>query len=381
MRLALVAPCFPPLCNGVGDHAFRLSRALIELGHDVLVLSEGEPVQAEWLQTVRVGDSWSISAARAAQQAIRAFGAEATLVEYTPFLFGVRSVAPLILAGWAQLTSMPLATYAHEALYRHNTRAVRSRTKAAVFAARDAMLFKASHAIFVANETKRRQICEHVPQVSGKVHVVPIGANIEPPASFEWTARAGGRQRLATLGTVMPRRRIELLVSMLREVVVGGVDAELVVIGRIGSDDYAQRCKELAAALGVAGRVTFTGAIEPDRVTSLLEHSLLALHAAEEGLISSSGTLLAAFAHGIPVVGVTSRFDEPDLVRAVIPAQADPVQMAATVRAALNDPAGSKAAGTLGLRTYEKSFQWKHIAQATVSHLGSRKQMRHAAGF
>jgi glycosyltransferase involved in cell wall biosynthesis len=381
VRLALVAPRFPPKCDGVGDHAFRLTQALVDLEHDVLVLSEGEPIETAAFQTVRVGNSWSLAATRNAQQAIRTFNAEATIIEYTPFHFGGRSMAPIAMAGWAQMISMPLATFAHEAFYEHNTDAVRSRAKAALFAARDAMLFRASGAVFVANELKRRQIQDRLPQLVGKVHVVPIGSNIEPPASSVWQGHSGGRHRLAAFGTVMPRRRIELLISMLGELIAGGVDAELVVIGRIAFDDYANRCRAHAVALGISDRVIFTGAIEPVEVTSLLLESSVALQAAEEGLISSSGTLLAAFAHGVPVVGVTTCFDEPALVRALIPTLPDPVRMAVTVRAAIGDPAFRLHIGAAGRHLYENAFQWKYVAQKTLEQLGSGKKMRHAASF
>ncbi|HEY8313073.1 MAG TPA: glycosyltransferase family 4 protein, partial [Candidatus Baltobacteraceae bacterium] len=231
------------------------------------------------------------------------------------------------------------------------------------------------------NEIKKAQIVRRVPTVATRLQVVPIGANIEPAEGVTWHPRSGGRQTLLAFGIVMPRRRIELLIATLKELVAGGIDADLCVAGRIQNSAYAAQCLQMANELGIADRVTFTGTLAPETVTELFLRSSLSLHAAEEGLISSSGALLAAFAHGVPVVGARTQTDEAMLLQATLPALSDARDIARVVTSALDDTASRVRAGTLGRQLYRGQFEWAHIAELTARSFNLNQKVTYAAGL
>ena len=45
MRIAQIAGEYPPLQGGLGDYTHELSRAFVNLGHDVHVLTKNSPVK------------------------------------------------------------------------------------------------------------------------------------------------------------------------------------------------------------------------------------------------------------------------------------------------------------------------------------------------
>jgi hypothetical protein len=104
MRFALLAPQFAfPKTGGVGPHAGKLAEALVGLGDHVLIVSEGPVTVKDGPITVRsAGNKWSLAAAFRSWALIRSFASDVLVVEYTPFNFGPRSLAPMFVAALAR---------------------------------------------------------------------------------------------------------------------------------------------------------------------------------------------------------------------------------------------------------------------------------------
>jgi len=383
LNVALIAPRFPPCYDGAGDHAEHIAEALTAGGNRVLVLTEGDERRHAAPYEVRsVGQSWNARAIRKASGWVFALPASAILIEYTPFNFGARSMAPLALSYAARIRDVPVGTFAHEVFYPPGAAVVRGRAKSRLLAIRDRMVLSNSTAVFVADDEHRRRIVTRCPALGPRVFVVPIGANIEPRAAAACKPdHAAARRRVLAFGVVMPRRRIELLVRALAKLVERGIDAELLVVGRIFDAGYAARCDALARELGLQDRVQLCGALPAADVSAAMQTAHAAVHAAEQGAVASSGALLAVLAHAVPTVVVSTPFDDRAFFECAIFARPEPAAIADALAGILSDRARAAALGSLGQTLYERRFRWERSAGAALAHLAREERFARAAGY
>jgi len=256
----MLAPRFPPDFDGVGDHAAKFARAAVDSGDQVLLLTDGFSRTWNGLKAFGLGPTWSVGAAlRAVGQASR-FRSEAHMIQYTPFVYGATSVAPHIFALAARLRRIPVAAYFHESFYPAGSRATPNPVKAFAFRVKDALLATLVDKVFVANEERRKLILAHVPwKRANSVVVAPIAATIEPLLGRRWAPALGnsGRLPLLAFGIVARRRRLELMVDAVADLVHRGFDVELRVLGRVNDADYVREVDAHAATLGLQARLTW----------------------------------------------------------------------------------------------------------------------------
>ena len=101
-RLGLYCPELPPARGGVADHTLALARALAERGTDVVVLGrEGDPGLFDPIPC-RVGVTHR-GGPHGLAESCAALGVGALLVQYVPFLFARRGIAPALVRSIAQL--------------------------------------------------------------------------------------------------------------------------------------------------------------------------------------------------------------------------------------------------------------------------------------
>jgi glycosyltransferase involved in cell wall biosynthesis len=366
MRLAVVVPQFAyPKTGGVGPHAKNLAEAFSARGDEVLIVSDGSLSGTSEFEVKSVGTTWSLQAAFRGFAALRAFAPDAVLFEYTTFNFGGKSVAPVVLAAALRATGFRVAAYIHEIFYQAGSAAVRSPLKARIFRLRDALFVRIPHCLFVANDAKRRRLLALAPFLRPQnVHIVPIGANIEPLPDEAWSS--GDSHTVVSFGVVMPRRRYEILIDAVAHLIKAGHELRLLLIGNIFDSAYAKRCCELAAKHGIEHRMVLTGALEEADVTQALRTSAVFGYALEDGLISSSGTLLAAFAHGIPVIATASAADEDDLAACTVRCEASAVALSEAIARTIGAPETCRALSDAGRKLYRERFSWHAIA-ATIA--------------
>jgi len=116
MRLALYSPDVPGAAGGVADHTLVLARALAARGADVVVLAgRGEPARFAPIPCV-VGVRPLAQHGTSLGDALRAANADWVLVQYVPFLFARRGVAPALIAGLlaARRAGVHIALFVHE---------------------------------------------------------------------------------------------------------------------------------------------------------------------------------------------------------------------------------------------------------------------------
>ncbi|MGP6160008.1 MAG: glycosyltransferase family 4 protein [Vulcanimicrobiaceae bacterium] len=370
----MLAPGFPPRFNGVGDHAAKFARAVLEGGDGMLVLTEGESREFEGVAAQGVGSRWTVPAALRAVVCAARSRADAFYVQYTPFAYGARSLAPLLFSLGARINRLPLGVYVHEAFYPARSARAQSALKSFILAVRDTLVVSLAQRIFVASQERRAAILKRVPwKRPSNVIVAPFAANIEPPEGRRWAPgpRAASRKTLVAFGMVAPRRRLELIVDTIPVLVERGLDVELRIVGRILNMEYAQRLARYARAARVDDRIRWLENVDPVGVTQELLSSDAFLFASEYGMIPSSGVLLAGLAHGVPIVGVAAADDDPIFAPVVLSAQADATSLADAIDATLKDVESASARGARGSALYDERFSWRRLAADVCAELAS----------
>jgi glycosyltransferase involved in cell wall biosynthesis len=228
-------------------------------------------------------------------------------------------------------------------------------------------------------------------RISGKLAVIPIGSNIAatPPANYNraaWRTRWGvapDETLLGYFGFLNETKGGEELIETLSQLQAAHVPVKLLMIGgRAGSSDatnlaYADRIDALIVERGVADRIIRTGYVPPDAVSAAFLATDICVLPYRDGISFRRGSLMAALAHGRPIVSTEPTVELPELrpgenISLVPPC--DPTALAEAV-IALREDAGLRARLASGAAGLAESFRWDVIAQTTTSffaHLRNR---------
>jgi glycosyltransferase involved in cell wall biosynthesis len=234
------------------------------------------------------------------------------------------------------------------------------RIKTEYLAARDAVTLSSADVIAVPSAARATAVSARLPAYADRVTVVPIGANVEPPAGYR--REAGTPSTVVAFGVVMPRRRLERAVDAIAALAAAGEDVRLDVIGRTYDAAYAERIVRLAAERGVSDRVRFRGELAPAQISEALRTATAAVHAAREGSIASSGSLLALLAHGVPTVALRTPDDDPVFGNALRYAD-DDAGLAGALRALAAEPRAAERLSQEATAMYGATFAWAAVAE------------------
>ncbi|MBB3083584.1 glycosyltransferase [Geodermatophilus sabuli] len=179
--------------------------------------------------------------------------------------------------------------------------------------------------------------------------------------------RTEGRQRLLVLGRLVERKGQEDAVRAL--VAVPG--AELVVVGgppadRLDADPEVQRLRAVAASLGVADRLVFTGAVARADVPAWVRSADVVL--AVPWYEPFGITPLEAMACGRPVVATAVgglQDSVADGVTGDLVPPRDHGRLGAVLAALLADDARRAAYGAAGVRRARSRYRWARVVADT----------------
>jgi len=220
------------------------------------------------------------------------------------------------------------------------------------------------------SEYSKQDIVRYLGTDPAKIQVVYLGvdeqfAGARDTAGIDSVRNKYGirREFVFYAGICKPRKNHEGLFRAFRELVSSGVDADLVIAGPMADGETGLR--RLAAALGIAERVIFTGFVD-DRDLRLL-YAAARVYACPSLYEGFGFTVLEAMAAGVPVVS-SRETSLPEVAgSAALYADArDPLDFAAALRRAfLDDDLRCQliAAGHANTRR----FSWQDAARRMLS--------------
>jgi glycosyltransferase involved in cell wall biosynthesis len=179
---------------------------------------------------------------------------------------------------------------------------------------------------------------EHVAANGGRVdELIPLGADL---ATFHATSRAtsavSGGQRLVHIANIN-RVKDQALLLRAFQIVLGTVESATLDI--VGADTLDGEMQCLAASLGIADRVCFTGYLPPPSLAAMLHSSLL--HVLSSRHDAGPVAVLEAAACGVATVGTmvghVADFAAMSPPAAVAVADGRPDALAAAIGALLGD--------------------------------------------
>lgn len=136
-------------------------------------------------------------------------------------------------------------------------------------------------------------IYELFPRYAHKIEMIPNGVSIpKPSGTYSDTRRTG--VKLAFVGSLIPLKRVDLILSALKEL-DRGITLEIAGDGPLSSQLKAQSISD-----GLANSVRFHGALAPEKIPGFLaECDVLVLPSESEG---RANVILEAFSMGLPVI-------------------------------------------------------------------------------
>ncbi|NLT43097.1 MAG: glycosyltransferase family 4 protein [Anaerolineae bacterium] len=373
MRVLLVAGEYPPQQGGLGDFTRCLAGALVNEGCRVTVLAprEATPVDPAWTFEVRAeaggwGPADVLRVRRLAQ------GYDVVNLQYQAAAYGMR--VPIHLLPWA-CGRVPLVTTFHDLRVPYLFPKAGPVRRWAVRA-----LMRGSAAAIVTNEEDVASARADSPQA--RLHLVRIGSNVDPvPVGPEerrsMRARYEFPDEAVVVGYFAFLNASKGGMELVRAVAEGrrqGVDLRLLFIGGdVGASDptnaaYAARVFAEAEALGLGTCLYRTGYLDQAGVSAAFAAADICALPFLDGASYRRGSLMAALAHGMPVVTTTpavpvAGLSEGESVRLVAPG--DVAALAKALVDLAGQPEERRRLGEAAQRL-SRQFEWPHIARDTL---------------
>jgi glycosyltransferase involved in cell wall biosynthesis len=328
MHVALLSAEYPPQPGGVGDYTWRLGQALVARGHHTLVftildfrfqildVATNSINQKSKIKNLKSDWGWGCW-----RDVIAALDATQPDVLHIQYQTGAYAMHPAInLLPW-RLSSLPnrprVAVTAHDLLLpylfpkasplrRWVTRRLLADADAAVVTNED------DYAQLIDDRRLPRLVAIRTSSVSPVL--IPIGSNIPvaPPPGYErtaWRARLGvapDETLVAYFGLISRSKGPHVLLDALARL---PSSFRLIVVGGEATQPqdraYAAEIRRQIEERGLRKRVIVTGHCAEAEVSAHLLAADLAALPFTDGASFRRGSLLAALAHGVPVVTTT----------------------------------------------------------------------------
>ncbi|MBX3066812.1 MAG: glycosyltransferase family 4 protein [Anaerolineae bacterium] len=374
MRIGMITGEYPPMQGGVGDFTRELARALVQMGHQVLVLTSrqarGDP--SDGVQVSAEVTNWNMATLRQVGKWARENQLNVVNIQYEAAAFqmaGLVHLMPLFLHGVRVITTF------HDLLVPYLfPKAGPLRWEAISYLARS------SDGVIVTNQADEQKLRE-----AGKIRRlarIPIGSNIEdaPPANYDREAWRQGLQIPADaalvgyFGFVNVSKGVDTLLEGAAAAIQRGVDLYLLMIGgNVGSSDptnaqQMEEAQQLIHKLGLESRIRWTGYVDNPLVSANLRACDLVVLPYSDGVSFRRGSFMAAITHGCAIITTEPEVELPELrdgenVRLIPRRDAD--QLASAVVQLAADPELRKRLGN-NARQLAGSFSWDRIAEQTV---------------
>jgi len=384
MRIGLITGEYPPLEGGVGDFTRELARALVDLGHQVMVItgsSIADRIADSPIRVEPIVPRWTHICWRVIGDAARRLKLDVLNLQYEPAAYAMQ-IGINLFPWWyhRQPIHAPVVTTFHDLLVPYLfPKAGALRWKIVE------LLARSSDAVIVTNEEDRLKLQTSNFKLQSPIsnlHLIPIGSNIQPslPPEFDrdlerarwgagkndWLTAYFGFLNMSKGGLTL-LRGVGLLAN-------DGLPARLLLIGgRTGSSDptnarYAGEVDRALASVGLHDRVQSTGYVDPPQVSAAMAAADVIALPYADGVSFRRGSLMAALAHGKAIVTTQPRAAIPELVdgeNCVLVPPEDASALASGVRRVMAEP-GLRLRLEIGAHRLARRFTWDKIAARSV---------------
>jgi len=382
VRICFVTGEYPPMQGGVGDYTRELGRALVQLGHQVVVVTSSRAANANRAPTEQeptvqaIVEKWDWASWAHVLHAARAFNSDVLHIQYQTAAYAMHPAINLL----------PLRLHLNKnrpaiAITFHDLRVPYLFPKAGGLRQRaNLLLARWSDAVIATNVEDYEQLRQsHLP---AGLHLIPIGSNITPqlPPGYNrtsWRGRLGvaeDEMLLCYFAFLNESKGGDTLVRTLAELAHRGHPVKLLMIGGlVGASDptnlaYLGRVKALIGELGLTDLVLWTGYTPCDQVSASFAAADICILPYKDGASYRRGSFMAALAHGLPIVSTYPRVVIDSLVEGENILLVPPDDAAATAKAVemlISAPA-LQARLARGAKELANDFAWDGIAARTA---------------
>lgn len=225
--------------------------------------------------------------------------------------------------------------------------------------------FRTADVSIATNESYRRIAIERGGMDPERVFVVRSGPKldrlkVQPPKP---ELKQGRRFLVGYVGVMGKQEGIDYLLKAARHIVhdLGRTDVHF---GLVGGGTALDDMKALAAELGVAGHVTFTGRVPDDAMLDMLNTADVCVNpdvANDMNDKSTMNKIMEYMALGKPIVQfdlTEGRFSAQEA--SLYAAKNDPVDMARKILELLDDPERRSRMGSFGRQRVENELEWRY---------------------
>jgi len=183
---------------------------------------------------------------------------------------------------------------------------------------------------------------------------------VQPPVP---ELKRGRRYLVGYVGVMGRQEGIDLLLQAAR-IIVRDLGRDDVHFGLVGGGTSLEEMKALAATLGVAGHVTFTGRVPDAEMLAMLNTADVCVNpdvANEMNDKSTMNKIMEYMSLGKPIVQfdlAEGRFSAREA--SLYAARNDPASLAAKIVELLDDPARRAAMGAFGRQRVESELEWRY---------------------
>jgi glycosyltransferase involved in cell wall biosynthesis len=229
------------------------------------------------------------------------------------------------------------------------------------------LTFRIADVVISTNHSYRRVAIERGGVPVHRVFVVRSGPSLERmkigPADER--LKRGRRYLVGYVGVMGQQEGIGILLRAVRHIVVT-LQRTDIQFGLVGGGTALEEMKALAAQLGVADYVTFTGRVPDEQMLAMLNTADVCVNpdvANEMNDKSTMNKIMEYMALGKPIVQfdlTEGRYSAQDA--SLYARRNDAADLAAKLVYLLDDPARRAEMGELGRRRVETELEWRHEA-------------------
>lgn len=385
MRIGFISGEFPPMQGGVGDYTLALAKEMVNAGHDIYILTsiKAQPVLADPnIHIHPTVDQWgrwgSSSTTRGFEQAVdwvQANNLDIVNIQYQAAAYNMHMAANDLPRRLQQY--VPVVTTFHDLLVPYLFPKAGPLRKRVVY-----QMAQRSTGVIVTNREDEAEL-----QSAGKmppIARIPIGSNINvnPPSEFDpvtWRLELGlplGAFLVGFFGFVNRSKGVDTLAHAVRILMERYKKNThiLFIGGQTGTSDatnieQADTVQSLIGGLGIAKQAHWTGFVESELVSANLMACDVVALPYKDGVSLRRGTLMAALAHGCPIVTTYPALSDPDLedgyAMRMIPPD-DPQRLAEVLYELSRDETQRTKLSEHALALADR-FTWDHIARQTIA--------------